>query len=1081
MKIVSYDKALSELKKWKIDETEYQNFSEQLSSFLKVLKDNKASGARENKYQIDICKFLSDTFYKGDYEAKPYGDTDLGIFKNSVFLSIFELKTPSNSEEMVHENDFNRKAFHEIVWSYLDATRDITEAGEVAFKQTGSTLRNVVITNFEKYYVIKPSEMEKILKHNGSYVINVWKRYKNGQSLENTKKAFYKEIKTYYSSQNILDKLTVHLFDFNELRKTPSGKRALFRFFNIDYLLLEKRQKSYNKHTLKKAFYDELLYIAGLKEVNEGNSKLVIKIDKERTQFIAPQVYKICLEDKDYDEEKAYASAFQLTIIWLNRLLFLKLFEGQLKKINGSSLEFRILDNSKISDFSQLNSLFFDVLGKEISNRESTSFLEKYKSIPYLNSSLFELSDVEKQVINIKNLENLEVPVYQKSIIKGVDKMPLIKYIFDFFDNWDFGSSINETNDEKKINKIIDAAVLGLIFEKINGYQDGSFYTPSEITEFLAKQAVERLVISRYNERFGSSVSNLNEIKETISDNSQRKLLNDLINDLKFCDPAVGSGHFLVSLLNRIIATKSELGCLFYTDSEERITSYKIEVINDEILVKDGQGTNFSYKKTDFESQRMQKTLFNEKRSIIEKSLFGADLNPNAVEICRLRLWIELLKNSYYENGIMETLPNIDININVGDSLLGTYHLKTYGQIAAGHFSNEDKENLKKYKTLISLYKRESNKQEKKNIKNQLKVYSSKLKAVLSGNQTYHQIDIFENSQSDSEQSEEIKMIEWLLDFPDLLDDSGQLKGFDCIIGNPPFIQLQKLKTRKALQQLNYESFDGLGDIYCLFIELAYYLLNNKGFLCFITSNKWLRSGYGNGLRNFLVKKTNPVLLIDLGSGVFDNATVDSSILVYQKAVYEKHTISCKASKSDIDALDEYIADNSYDISFEQNQNWIIASPIESSIRTKVESLGTPLSEWNVDINYGIKTGANDVFIIDEDTRNKLVSEDPKCDEIIRPILRGRDIKRFGYNYQHLYLICTFPAKNYSIDDYPSVKNYLLSFGIERLEQTGKTQFVNGVKIISRKKTSNKWFETQDNINYSDNFYKQKIIYSEID
>ena len=116
---------------------------------------------------------------------------------------------------MVHENDFNRKAFHEIVWSYLDATRDITEAGEVVFKQTGSTLRNVVITNFEKYYVIKPSEMEKILKHNGSYVINVWKRYKNGQSLENTKKAFYKEIKTYYSSQKILDKLTVHLFDFN--------------------------------------------------------------------------------------------------------------------------------------------------------------------------------------------------------------------------------------------------------------------------------------------------------------------------------------------------------------------------------------------------------------------------------------------------------------------------------------------------------------------------------------------------------------------------------------------------------------------------------------------------------------------------------------------------------------------------------------------------------------------------------------------------------------------------------------------------------------------------------------------------
>ncbi|MDY4465122.1 MAG: TaqI-like C-terminal specificity domain-containing protein [Candidatus Treponema excrementipullorum] len=184
--------------------------------------------------------------------------------------------------------------------------------------------------------------------------------------------------------------------------------------------------------------------------------------------------------------------------------------------------------------------------------------------------------------------------------------------------------------------------------------------------------------------------------------------------------------------------------------------------------------------------------------------------------------------------------------------------------------------------------------------------------------------------------------------------------------------------------------------------------------------------------------------------------------------------------------MSDFVKQNSCDCSFTTKESWVILSPIEQSIKKKIESAGVPLKDWDISINYGIKTGFNDAFIISGEKREEILNncktkeERKKTDDLIRPILRGRDIKRYSYEYADLYLIATFPAKHYDIEKYPAVKDYLLSFGMERLEQTGKEHTIKGEKIKARKKTNNKWFETQDSISYWDEFNKPKIVWGNL-
>lgn len=316
---------------------------------------------------------------------------------------------------------------------------------------------------------------------------------------------------------------------------------------------------------------------------------------------------------------------------------------------------------------------------------------------------------------------------------------------------------------------------------------------------------------------------------------------------------------------------------------------------------------------------------------------------------------------------------------------------------------------------------------------------------------------------------------EWMFDVKE---------GFDIVIGNPPYIQLQNFASmdpelQTAYANAGFKSHAATGDIYCLFYEMGHAVLRwRTGILAYITSNKWMRAGYGKYLRNFFDSEVDPLLLIDFfGQRVFTTATVDVNILIFRKSKSNLLTKACTIEENCLNVLSEYVRKNSVNISFSSSTSWVITSPIEDRIRDKVEAIGTPLGEWNIKIFRGVLTGYNDAFIIDGRTKDRLIVEDPKSAEILKPILRGRDIKRYRAEFADLWLIATFPTLNLDIRDYPAIYRYLISFG-ERLEQTGEEFMDESGQIVStRKRTGNKWFETQDQIAYYKEFEKDKIIY----
>ena len=455
------------------------------------------------------------------------------------------------------------------------------------------------------------------------------------------------------------------------------------------------------------------------------------------------------------------------------------------------------------------------LLAKPISERDE-EIKEKFPLVPYLNSSLFEMSTLEQKYFPIGMLRLGEMDVYKKTVLKDShgkkvkSKIATLNYLFDFLDAYDFGASkvVDGVKTEKKT--LINASVLGLIFEKINGYKDGSFFTPGYITEYICHKTLRYAVLDKFNETHKEwECKDFHDLKECIGRKSEaRTEANEIINSLKICDPAVGSGHFLVSALNELIAIKSELGIL--QDRQERpmcIDDYDVRVENDELVVTNEFEERFSYKPTEKRSRQIQETLFEEKRTIIENCLFGVDLNPKSVEICRLRLWIELLKNAYYhiENGerVLQTLPNIDINIKPGNSLASNYPVcirrKVFVREGLKKLVIEYKHNVKEYKNCHSKDVKRKMNQDIQDIKRklmppvQLNAFKNN-KKVISWNKTMR------------------NALEWMIEFPEVLDEDGVFTGFDVIIGNPPYISLERLKddsiTYSLMQRKNENNIE---------------------------------------------------------------------------------------------------------------------------------------------------------------------------------------------------------------------------------------------------------------------------------
>ena len=1119
-----------------IETEDFNRFKEALHTLLSTISD----GQREETQKEHLRNFLSDTFYKPYYMA-PEEDIDLAVrldktSKSNIGLLI-EVKSTTNKNEMISVGNLNRKALQELLLYYL----------RERITKKNTDIKYLIATNVYEYFIFDAQEFEQKFYQNKK-LKKEFQDFEDGRKTSRKTDFFYSEIASLFIEE-VADSLDYTYFGIRSYAKyldddtAPKKLIELYKVFSDVHLLKLPFQNDSN--SLNKKFYAELLHILGIEEKKENNKIVIVRKAvgrRNEASLLENTINQLDAEDclrkvpniaiyGSTQEERLFNVAMELCITWINRILFLKLLEAQMLKYHNGEQCYKFLSIQKIRDFDDLNTLFFQVLARSVHQR-TASILKDFEYVPYLNSSLFEVTELESNTIKINSLsQRSELPLFTNSVLinrkvkQQFNSLPTLNYLFAFLDAYNFASEGSEEVQEEA-KTLINASVLGLIFEKINGHKDGSVFTPGFITMYMCREAVANSVLTKFNSFYNWNCTSVADLYNKIDDISQA---NQLINSITICDPAVGSGHFLVSALNELIRLKYELGIL--VDSEgKRIkkSDYTLSIENDELIVTDAENNLFEYNPLNEESRRIQETLFKEKKIIIENCLFGVDINPNSVKICRLRLWIELLKNAYYtaesDYKQLETLPNIDINIKCGNSLLHRFDLTD----SIKSVLKETGISITQYRNAVSKYKNAQDKTEKWELDSMIAEIKSKLTTEIGAkepkklrlNKRRAELvnllapQLFEMSKKEQKDwqkrvdavkkeiaelesyFEEINSnkiylgaFEWRIEFPEVLDADGNFIGFDCVIGNPPYIQLQSMGTdADVLERMKYKTYVRTGDVYCLFYEQGMNLLKSNGCLCYITSNKWMKAGYGKELRQYFVTETNPVLLIDFaGVKVFDTATVDVNILMLQKAINVQRTFACITQGiNGLQNLSDFVQQNGSECDFSSADSWVILSPIEQSIKRKMETVGTPLKDWNINIYRGVLTGYNEAFIITTEKRDEILancqSEDERTRtaELIRPILRGRDIKRYGYDWAKLYLIATFPSRHYDIEQYPAVKQHLLSFGKERLEQTGKTYSVNGEKVKARKKTNNKWFETQDSISYWEDFYKPKIVWGNL-
>ncbi len=914
-------------------------FKKNYFNFIKSI--NKQNS--EETLKDFINRFLYNTYYKNKYIINEnVNNIDLVIKAGNKdadkIAVIIETKAIKNSHEMITTNNINRKAFHEIIGYYM-AER---------FGNNNIAIKHLIITNTIDWFIFDAQEFERIFYSNNSFFKN-YKNWLEGKLVSKKKEWFYNEIalKFVENSQETISCTYFELCQKQEELLEFSDKKwiELYKIFSAQHLL--KLSIFNDSNTLNTNFYNELLHILGLHEVKRQKIRKIerlpqkkrhkgsllentINILKTNEVLHTKNEENITLNTK---EEQLFSTALELCIIWLNRIIFLKLLESQLVRYNKQENDYLFLNIKQIKDFEQLSELFLEVLA--IKPNERTKILnEKYKNIPYLNSSLFELSEIERKTITINQLKSRnEILLFSSTVLKNKKgqkisgKKTILNYLFEFLDSYNFASD-HKAEIQNSQKTIINSSVLGLIFEKINGYKEGSHFTPGFITMYMTQEILRKAVINKFNEFFGKKPNfvkneNWTDLYNKIGQISITEA-NTIINSIKICDPSVGSGHFLVSALNELINIKSELRIL--ADETGRILrDIDIEVIDDELFITtDGEPFAYNYKNT--ESRRIQKTLFHEKQIIIENCLFGVDINPKSVNISRLRLWIELLKNTYYvnhkdkQNRELQTLPNIDINIKTGNSLISHFALNGNG------VKKSLKTYTKKYKKVVADYKNTYDRNSKRTLERfineqkenfartvnpsdedlkNIRIIEAKIGTMPIFFDRNHQIEWQKQEKTlqkklstlNKNYNEKLKIVyknafEWRFEFPEVLDDNGKFTGFDVVIGNPPYIRRTEINGNlKPYYQKKYFSAVKQYDLYILFIEKAFQLIKTNGILGFINP-KFFVNDYGKVLRKYILENHSISKIIDVGQfNIFDNASTYPAINIFEKKYNKNNKI----------------------------------------------------------------------------------------------------------------------------------------------------------------------------------------------
>lgn len=1106
---------------------------ELFKSNLILLLNSCSEKESEEFHKNLIADFLKNNYYSPNHFINTKGRNDLVIHTGKEASSpvgvIIEAKSPANKAEMLSEKNLNSKALQELVLYFL----------RERITHKNLEIKHLVATNLNEWFIFDGQLFDKLFAQNKAFV-KQFQEFEEGKLSGTTTDFFYREMAKPFI-ETLLDKIEYTYFDLasydkilrNDDKTDDTKLIVLYKLLSPEHLL--KLSFANDSNSLDKNFYNELLHLIGLTETKEGGKKLIER--PKAGQRLAGSLLENTMNQLDsldkinrlpnvkqygdtYDE-RLFTVALELCITWVNRILFLKLLEAQLIAYHKGDKRYAFLHADLIPDYDQLNALFFMVLAKKPEDRNDRVKIP-FANVPYLNSSLFEPTDLEHHTLFISGLEDhVPLPYLSGTVIKDANgkkktgEQGALPYFFSFLDAYDFASEGSE--DIQEDNKtLINASVLGLIFEKINGYKDGSFYTPSFITMYMCKETIRRAVLQKFNEVKGWDCADFDGLYNKIDDNKEA---NTIINSIKICDPAVGSGHFLVSALNEMIAIKHDLKVLVDRDGK-RLKEYHIDIVNDELIVTDEDGLPFVYNPNNKESQRIQETLFHEKQTIIENCLFGVDINPNSVKICRLRLWIELLKNAYYrenrekniENRELETLPNIDINIKCGNSLISRFGLEADLKKAL----KQSKWNIESYKLAVATYRNAENKEQKRemeqliadikgNFRSEIavndpkKLRLEKLKGELF-NYT-QQVGLFERSKKEQTEwnkkvntlsadvqkleteLEEIKSnkiyenaFEWRFEFPEVLNDQGDFVGFDVVIGNPPYVDAKKLASISSLLREKYQVYFSSADLSSYFFELGINVLKNKGVFSFINTNKFFKTEYGKPLRAFISKyKVNSIINFEQVP-IFDEALVSSLIIVFEKNTAKKdfQFIEFNKEPSPSNNFEELLQLRNTILSPNSisEESWSFSKQDENTLLSKLYLNSKKIKDIStIDIKRGVTTGFDPAFLIDKEISLKFINDNLKNSDVLKPMLKGKEIKKYYHLNHNLYLLNSHNGLKNKIDrikldvNYPDLYNYLIEINAK-----------NENKVINRTDQGYHWSNLRD-CAFLENFEKTKIVW----
>jgi len=994
--------------KVKPNRTEIEGFKTNLIQLLDRSNDTESEEFHKNL----VIDFLKKTYYDPNHFINTKGRNDLVIHNGNNAKStvgvIIEAKKPTNKTEMITTKKLNAKAFQELVLYYL----------RERITHKNLEVKYLIATNINEWFIFDATLFDRLFAQNKN-LVKQFNDFEGGRLADTKTDFFYKQIAEPFIA-DIKTEIEFTYFDLQEYQKPLRNADkaddnkliALFKLLSAEHLL--KLPFTNDSNSLDKRFYSELLHIIGLIETKEGSKKLIERNkegERNSGSILEDAIIQLDSLDKinrlDRStqfgvtlQERLFNVGLELSITWINRILFLKLLEAQLITYHKGDKSYSFLSLDKIKNYDDLNSLFFQVLARKYEDRNQ-DVKKAFEKVPYLNSSLFEPTEIEQVTLLISNLkDDKTIPVISSTVLKNdqgkkrTGNLTTLAYLFDFLNAYDFTSEgAEEIQEDNK--SLINASVLGLIFEKINGYKDGSFFTPGFITMYMCRETIRKSVVQKFNETKKWNCTTVEELYDKIED---RKEANDIVNSIKICDPAVGSGHFLVSALNEMIAVKNDLKIL-QDRTGKRLKEYQVEVVNDELIVTDEEGELFEYNPTNSstgsllrsESQRIQETLFHEKQTIIENCLFGVDINSNSVKICRLRLWIELLKNAYYKNATeLETLPNIDINIKCGNSLVSRFAIDADLKQAL----KKSKWSIDMYRIAVDTYRNAESKEQKREMEKLIADIKSDFRSEISLNDPKvkkqrklsgelftltQQTQLFEMSKKEKadwnkkvlQLTEETKKIEneieeikankifenafeWRFEFPEVLNDDGDFVGFDVVIGNPPYFIITKNNTENvALSHYlnNYQTIKNASskNIFNLFIELSIQISSTQSYHSMIVPEGLFETrSYADTIS--LLQNSGSILNITRIEGmVFDEANTGNVIFIFGK------------NQIDIKAKQQLFNKNQDLIDFDKTVNPII---------TKIDNPKTPKLSEVCQLFKGMVVGDRKNFIFETNTDN---------------------------------------------------------------------------------------------------------------